>query len=54
MRAFVKLRTAVTLNAGLAQRMKRAEEALAALDLEQGEQAAQIHLLFAEFRRLTG
>lgn len=28
--------------------------ALAALDLEQGEQAAQIHLLFAELRRLSG
>ena len=54
MRAFVKLRNAVTLDAGLAHRMKKAEEALAALDLEQGEQAAQIHLLFAEFRRLTG
>ena len=53
MRAFVKLRNALTLDAGLTQRMKRAEEALASLDVEQGEQATQIHLLFAEFRRMA-
>jgi hypothetical protein len=52
MRAFVKLRNALTADAGLAQRMEKAELALEALDAEQGEQAVAIHELFAEFRGL--
>jgi len=53
MRAFVKLRRALTDEASLAARMKKAELALEALDSEQGEQAAAIHDLMAAFRRLT-
>lgn len=53
MRAFVKLRQAVMFDAGLAERMEKAEHALEALDREQGEQAAVIHDFLAAFRRLA-
>ena len=53
MRAFVRLRHALTADDGLAARMERAEEALEALEKEQGEQAVVIHEVFAAFRRLT-
>jgi hypothetical protein len=52
MRAFVRLRRALEMDDGLAARMERAEAALAALDLEQGEQAAAIHAAFAAIRGL--
>jgi len=52
MRAFVKLRNVLALDAGLADRMERAEAALKALDLEQGEHAAQLNELFEHFRRI--
>ncbi len=54
MRAFVKLRNALTLDTGLAERMEQAEQALKALDIEQGEHSAQLNKLFAYFHRLTG
>lgn len=54
MRAFVKLRNALTTDAGLPERMEKAEQALEALDREQGEQAAEIHELFAKLRRRDG
>ncbi len=54
MRAFVRLRHALTADDGLAERMERAEAALEALEKEQGEQAVAIHEVFAAFRRLTG
>ena len=54
MRAFVKLRQAVMIDASLAVRMEKAEHALEALEGEQGEQAVAIHDLMAAFRRLTG
>jgi hypothetical protein len=53
MRAFVRLRHALTADDGLAARMERAEAALEALEKEQGEQAVVIHEVFAAFRRLT-
>lgn len=53
MRAFVKLRQALMLDAGLAERMEKAELALEALEAEQGEQAVAIHEVLAAFRRLT-
>lgn len=53
MRAFVKLRQALMLDAGLAERMEKAELALEALESEQGEQAVAIHEVLAAFRRLT-
>ena len=53
MRAFVRLRTAVTVGADLAERMQRAEAALQALETEQGEHAVEIHELFAALRRLA-
>lgn len=37
----------------LSKRMDRAEQALAGLEKEQGEQATQIHEVFAAFRRLV-
>lgn len=52
MRAFVKLRQALTIDATLAVRMEKAELALEGLEAEQGEQAVDIHELFAAFRRL--
>lgn len=51
MRAFVKLRQALMLDAGLAERMEKAELALEALEAEQGEQAVAIHEVLAAFRR---
>lgn len=45
-----------TLTGGgnLAARIEKAEQALIGLEKEQGEHAAAIHELFAEFRRLSG
>jgi len=54
MRAFVKLRQALTIDASLAVRMEKAELALEGLEAEQGEQAVAIHEVLAAFRRLTG
>ena len=54
MRAFVKLRHALTIDASLAVRMEKAELALEGLEAEQGEQAVAIHEVLAAFRRLTG
>ena len=54
MRAFVELRRALKLDAGLAERLEKAETALVGLEKEQGEQAVAIHELFAAFRRLEG
>ncbi len=51
MRAFVTLRNTLTLGTGLPERMEQAEQALKALDLEQGEHAAQINELFAKFQK---
>ena len=51
MRAFVKLRQALMLDAGLAERMEKAELALEALEAEQGEHAVAIHEVLAAFRR---
>ena len=53
MRAFVKLRHALMIDASLAVRMERAEVALEGLEKEQGEQAVAVHELFAALRRLT-
>jgi hypothetical protein len=53
MRAFVKLRQALTIDGGMAERMEKAEQALLGLEKEQGEHAVAIHELFAEFRRLA-
>ncbi|MFI5348208.1 MAG: ORF6N domain-containing protein [Elusimicrobiota bacterium] len=53
MRAFVKLRQAVTFDASLAERMAKAEHALKAIDSEQSEQAVAIHELFAAFRQIN-
>lgn len=52
MRAYVKLSSAITTDASLAVRMEKAERALGGLEAEQGEQAVDIHELFAAFRRL--
>lgn len=52
MRAYVKLTSAITIDASLAVRMEKAELALEGLEAEQGEQAVDIHELFAAFRRL--
>ncbi|MFI5363047.1 MAG: hypothetical protein ACHQ49_13835 [Elusimicrobiota bacterium] len=51
MRAFVKLRQAVMIDASLAERIEKAEHALEALESEQGEQAVAIHEILAAFRR---
>ena len=53
MRAFVKLRQALMIDASLAERMEKAELALEALESEQGEQAFAIHDVLAAFRRLN-
>ncbi len=53
MRAFVKLRSALTLDASLAERIEKAEQALKAIDIEQGEHSAHINDLFRHFRRLA-
>ncbi len=52
MRAYVKLTSAIMIDASLAVRMEKAELALEGLEAEQGEQAVDIHELFAAFRRL--
>lgn len=54
MRAFVKMSDALMSGEGLAARIEKAEKALRGLEDEQGEHAAAIHELFAEFRRLAG
>jgi len=54
MRAFVKMSDVLMSGEGLAARIERAEKALLGLEKEQGEHAAAIHELFAEFRRLAG
>ncbi len=53
MRVFVKLRQALMNDAGLAQRMEKAEQALEALESEQGEHAVAIHEVLAAMRKLT-
>jgi hypothetical protein len=54
MRAFVKMSDVLMSGEGLAARIEKAEKALRGLEDEQGEHAASIHELFAEFRRLAG
>lgn len=54
MRAYVKMYDTLTSEKGLAARIEKAEQALIELEREQGEHAAAIHELFAEFRRLGG
>jgi hypothetical protein len=54
MRAFVKMSDVLMGGDGLAARIEKAEKALLGLEKEQGEHAAAIHELFAEFRRLSG
>ena len=54
MRAFVKMYDTLTSSEGMAARIEKAEKALLGLEKEQGEHAAAIHELFAEFRRLAG
>jgi uncharacterized protein (UPF0210 family) len=41
------------IDASLAKRMEKAEEALEALESEQGEHAVAIHEVLAALRRLT-
>ena len=53
MRAFVKMYDTLMSGEGLAARIENAEKALLGLEREQGEHAAAIHELFAEFRRLA-
>jgi hypothetical protein len=53
MRAFVKLRQALLIDAGLAERMEKAEQVLEALESEQGEHAVTIHEILAAMRTLT-
>jgi phage regulator Rha-like protein len=53
MRAFVKLRQALLVDAGLAERMEKAEQALEALESEQGEHAVAIHEVLAAMHKLT-
>lgn len=53
MRAFVKMSDVLMSGEGLAARIENAEKALLGLEKEQGEHAAAIHELFAEFRRLA-
>ena len=53
MRAYVKMYDTLTSGEGLAARIEKAEKALRGLEDEQGEHAAAIHELFAEFRRLA-
>lgn len=53
MRAFVKMSDVLMSGEGLAARIESAEKALLGLETEQGEHAAAIHELFAEFRRLA-
>ena len=52
MRVFVQIRHAMASDAGLPARMKNAENAIADLDREMGEHAAQLNTAFAEIRRL--
>ena len=51
MRAFVKLRQALQVDADLAGRMEKAEQALDALEREQGEHAVAIHEALARLNR---
>jgi hypothetical protein len=53
MRAFVRFRRAITADSMLSTRLDKAEQALAAIEKEQGEQAVVIHEVFAAFRRLV-
>lgn len=53
MRAFVKMCDTLTGGEGLAARIEKAERALLGIENEQGEHAAAIHELFAQFRRLA-
>ena len=53
MRAFVKMSDVLLSGEGLAARIEKAEKALRGLEDEQGEHAAAIHELFAEFRKLA-
>lgn len=54
MRAYVRMYDTLTGGGNLAARIEKAEQALIGLEREQGEHAAAIHELFAEFRRLSG
>lgn len=53
MRAYVRYRRLIPTGWELASRLDKAEKALAAIETEQGEQAAQIHEVFAAFRRIV-
>ena len=53
MRVFVQLRHVLASDAGIPVRMKNAEIAIAHLDQEMGEHAAQLNTAFAEIRRLS-
>ena len=53
MRVFVQLRHVLASDAGIPVRMKNAEIAIADLDREMGEHAAQLNTEFAEIRRLS-
>ena len=53
MRVFVQLRHVLASDAGIPARMKSAEIAIADLDREMGEHAAQLNTAFAEIRRLS-
>jgi hypothetical protein len=53
MRVFVQLRHVLASDAGIPVRMKNAEIAIADLDREMGEHAAQLNTAFAEIRRLS-
>ena len=53
MRVFVQLRQVLASDAGIPARMKNAEIAIADLDREMGEHAAQLNTAFAEIRRLS-
>ena len=53
MRVFVQLRHVMASDAGIPARMKNAEIAIADLDREMGENAAQLNTAFAEIRRFS-
>jgi hypothetical protein len=52
MRVFVRFRRVVTADSMFSNRLDKAEQALAAIEREQGEHAVAIHEVFAAFRRL--
>jgi hypothetical protein len=54
MRAFVRLRQALALDPGLADRMEKAVRLLGSHEEELGEHAVQINEVFAAIRRLIG